>query len=153
MAATYAGSRGGWSSLRVTWTAFLPSPPRRSPPDGQSFRSFSFEKARQPSQADSSKEDSDEDYEKARLSQEAWAQVGWQALGWWYWRWSPAPMAAVLFQVPLPSSVFVNTTESCEVERWVPSPLVPVGWGGGLSSCFSGRQLGGEWSLPWAHGP
>ncbi|XP_003471666.1 SH3 domain-binding protein 2 isoform X2 [Cavia porcellus] len=56
---------------------------QRSPPDGQSFRSFSFEKARQPSQADSSKEDSDEDYEK----------------------------------VPLPSSVFVNTTESCEVER------------------------------------
>ncbi|XP_013362254.1 PREDICTED: SH3 domain-binding protein 2 isoform X2 [Chinchilla lanigera] len=70
--------------------AVLPRPEKpqlphlqRSPPDGQSFRSFSFEKPRQPSQADSSKEDSDEDYEK----------------------------------VPLPSSVFVNTTESCEVER------------------------------------
>lgn len=25
----------------------------------------------------------------------------------------------VLFQVPLPNSVFVNTTESCEVERLV----------------------------------
>lgn len=24
-----------------------------------------------------------------------------------------------LFQVPLPNSVFVNTTESCEVERFV----------------------------------
>ncbi|KAL6082855.1 hypothetical protein STEG23_002549 [Scotinomys teguina] len=56
---------------------------QRSPPDGQSFRSFSFEKARQPSQADPGEEDSDEDYEK----------------------------------VPLPNSVFVNTTESCEVER------------------------------------
>uniref|UniRef100_A0A2K6EU37 SH3 domain-binding protein 2 n=1 Tax=Propithecus coquereli TaxID=379532 RepID=A0A2K6EU37_PROCO len=55
---------------------------QRSPPDGQSFRSFSFEKPRQPSQADVGQEDSDEDYE-----------------------------------VPLPSSVFVNTTESCEVER------------------------------------
>uniref|UniRef100_A0A8D1B4I3 SH3 domain binding protein 2 n=1 Tax=Sus scrofa TaxID=9823 RepID=A0A8D1B4I3_PIG len=61
---------------------------QRSPPDGQSFRSFSFEKPRQPLPADSSladagREDSDEDYEK----------------------------------VPLPSSVFINTTESCEVER------------------------------------
>lgn len=56
---------------------------QRSPPDGQSFRGFSFEKARQPSQADTGEEDSDEDYEK----------------------------------VPLPNSVFVNTTESCEVER------------------------------------
>lgn len=27
----------------------------------------------------------------------------------------------VLFQVPLPNSVFVNTTESCEVERLVQS--------------------------------
>lgn len=62
-----------------------PLPPRlqRSPPDGQSFRSFSFEKPRAPSQADTGGEDSDEDYEK----------------------------------VPLPSSVFINTTESCEVER------------------------------------
>ncbi|XP_045690591.1 LOW QUALITY PROTEIN: SH3 domain-binding protein 2 [Phyllostomus hastatus] len=61
---------------------------QRSPPDGQSFRSFSFEKTRRPSQddapqADSGGKDSDEDYEK----------------------------------VPLPSSVFVNTTESYEVER------------------------------------
>ncbi|XP_025742999.1 SH3 domain-binding protein 2 isoform X1 [Callorhinus ursinus] len=57
---------------------------QRSPPDGQSFRSFSFEKPRRPSKADSTGgEDSDEDYEK----------------------------------VPLPSSVFINTTESCEVER------------------------------------
>ncbi|XP_027943620.1 SH3 domain-binding protein 2 isoform X1 [Eumetopias jubatus] len=57
---------------------------QRSPPDGQSFRSFSFEKPRRPSRADSTGgEDSDEDYEK----------------------------------VPLPSSVFINTTESCEVER------------------------------------
>ncbi|KAI5261772.1 Sh3 Domain-Binding Protein 2 [Manis pentadactyla] len=70
--------------------AVLPKPEKlllphlqRSPPDGQSFRSFSFEKPRQPSQADTGGEDSDEDYEK----------------------------------VPLPSSVFVNTTESCEVER------------------------------------
>ncbi|XP_058402576.1 SH3 domain-binding protein 2 isoform X2 [Diceros bicornis minor] len=75
--------------------AVLPRPEKpphphlqRSPPDGQSFRSFSFEKPRQPSQADTSQadtggEDSDEDYEK----------------------------------VPLPNSVFVNTTESCEVER------------------------------------
>uniref|UniRef100_A0A8D2ADQ9 PH domain-containing protein n=1 Tax=Sus scrofa TaxID=9823 RepID=A0A8D2ADQ9_PIG len=44
---------------------------QRSPPDGQSFRSFSFEKPRQPLPADSSladagREDSDEDYEKAR---------------------------------------------------------------------------------------
>ncbi|XP_040481174.1 SH3 domain-binding protein 2 isoform X3 [Ursus maritimus] len=57
---------------------------QRSPPDGQSFRSFSFEKPRRPSKSDSAGgEDSDEDYEK----------------------------------VPLPSSVFINTTESCEVER------------------------------------
>ncbi|XP_021533320.1 SH3 domain-binding protein 2 isoform X2 [Neomonachus schauinslandi] len=57
---------------------------QRSPPDGQSFRSFSFEKPRRPLKADSAGgEDSDEDYEK----------------------------------VPLPSSVFINTTESCEVER------------------------------------
>nr|XP_048270743.1 SH3 domain-binding protein 2 isoform X2 [Myodes glareolus] len=70
--------------------AVLPRPEKtplphlqRSPPDGQSFRNFSFEKPRQPSQADTGEEDSDEDYEK----------------------------------VPLPNSVFVNTTESCEVER------------------------------------
>uniref|UniRef100_A0A8C0QIH1 SH3 domain-binding protein 2 n=1 Tax=Canis lupus familiaris TaxID=9615 RepID=A0A8C0QIH1_CANLF len=62
---------------------------QRSPPDGQSFRSFSFEKPRRPSKADNAGgEDSDEDYEK----------------------------------VPLPSSVFINTTESCEVERLAPSP-------------------------------
>lgn len=75
--------------------AVLPRPEKpplpqlqRSPPDGQSFRSFSFEKPRLPSQADSSQSDtgggdSDDDYEK----------------------------------VPLPSSVFINTTESYEVER------------------------------------
>ncbi|XP_058526326.1 SH3 domain-binding protein 2 isoform X2 [Ochotona princeps] len=56
---------------------------QRSPPDGQSFRSFSFEKPRLPSPAGTEGVDSDEDYEK----------------------------------VPLPSSVFINTTESCEVER------------------------------------
>ncbi|XP_019513652.1 PREDICTED: SH3 domain-binding protein 2 isoform X3 [Hipposideros armiger] len=75
--------------------AVLPRPEKpplpqlqRSPPDGQSFRSFAFEKPRLPSQAESLQSDtgggdSDEDYEK----------------------------------VPLPSSVFVNTTESYEVER------------------------------------
>ncbi|KAF6372484.1 SH3 domain binding protein 2 [Rhinolophus ferrumequinum] len=70
--------------------AVLPRPEKpplphlqRSPPDGQSFRSFSFEKPHLPSQADSGQADSDEDYEK----------------------------------VPLPSSVFINTTESYEVER------------------------------------
>lgn len=59
------------------------SPPRRSPPDGQSFRSFSFEKPRRPSQVDTTRadtggEDSDEDYEKARLSGEprSWLWVG-----------------------------------------------------------------------------
>ncbi|XP_028919870.1 SH3 domain-binding protein 2 isoform X2 [Ornithorhynchus anatinus] len=56
---------------------------QRSPPDGQSFRSFSFEKPILPSKADVCSEDSDEEYEK----------------------------------VPLPSSIFVNTTESLEVER------------------------------------
>ncbi|XP_006893673.1 PREDICTED: SH3 domain-binding protein 2 [Elephantulus edwardii] len=56
---------------------------QRSPPDGQSFRSFSFEKPRRLSQVDTGGGDSDEDYEK----------------------------------VPLPSSVFINTTESFEVER------------------------------------
>lgn len=30
-----------------------------------------------------------------------------------------------LFQVPLPNSVFVNTTESCEVERSVHSVFCP----------------------------
>ncbi|XP_042526968.1 LOW QUALITY PROTEIN: SH3 domain-binding protein 2 [Dipodomys spectabilis] len=70
--------------------AVLPRPEKppiphlqRSSPDGQSFRSFSLEKPWQPTQARTSGEDSDEDYEK----------------------------------VPLPNSVFVNTTESCEVER------------------------------------
>lgn len=60
---------------------------RRSPPDGQSFRGFSFEKARQPSQADTGEEDSDEDYEKASLSggpQSHSQQVGRheRAVGW-----------------------------------------------------------------------
>ncbi|XP_029805259.1 SH3 domain-binding protein 2 isoform X2 [Suricata suricatta] len=71
--------------------AILPRPEKpplphlqRSPPDGQSFRSFSFEKPRRPSKPeDTGAEGSDDDYEK----------------------------------VPLPSSVFINTTESCEVER------------------------------------
>ncbi|KAL4842339.1 hypothetical protein H8958_006902 [Nasalis larvatus] len=78
--------------------AVLPRPEKpqlphlqRSPPDGQSFRSFSFEKPRQPSQADAGGDDSDEDYEK----------------------------------VPLPNSVFINTTESCEVERSAQSPGCP----------------------------
>ncbi|ERE89766.1 SH3 domain-binding protein 2 isoform 2 [Cricetulus griseus] len=55
--------------------AVLPRPEKtplphlqRSPPDGQSFRSFSFEKSRQPSQAGTGEEDSDEDYEKASWS-------------------------------------------------------------------------------------
>lgn len=34
---------------------------------------------------------------------------------------------ASLFQVPLPNSVFVNTTESCEVERLVHSASGPCG--------------------------
>lgn len=38
-----------------------------------------------------------------------------------------------LFQVPLPNSVFVNTTESCEVERLVPSAS--------RTSCDSVRSL------------
>ncbi|XP_019408836.1 PREDICTED: SH3 domain-binding protein 2 isoform X1 [Crocodylus porosus] len=55
---------------------------QRSPPDGQSFRSFSFEKPAISSKQNHS-EDSDEDYEK----------------------------------VELPNSVFVNTSESTDVER------------------------------------
>ncbi|KAG8508657.1 SH3 domain-binding protein 2 [Galemys pyrenaicus] len=66
-------------------------PPRRSPPDGQSFRGFSFEKPREPAQADSCVEDEDEDYEKARRGQ---------------------PRAEGRAE-----AVFINTTESCEVER------------------------------------
>lgn len=68
-----------------------PPPPRRSPPDGQSFRSFSFEKPRLPSQTGTSRagssqsdaggEDSDEDYEKARLSESPDPSHGWAALG------------------------------------------------------------------------
>ncbi|NXF09247.1 3BP2 protein, partial [Smithornis capensis] len=57
---------------------------QRSPPDGQSFRSFSFEKPAlpsKPSQPDD--DDSDDDYEK----------------------------------VGLPASIFLNTSESFEVER------------------------------------
>ncbi|XP_006262697.1 SH3 domain-binding protein 2 isoform X1 [Alligator mississippiensis] len=56
---------------------------QRSPPDGQSFRSFSFEKPAITSKQNHSEEDSDEDYEK----------------------------------VELPNSVFVNTSESIDVER------------------------------------
>ncbi|NXY86320.1 3BP2 protein, partial [Alcedo cyanopectus] len=56
---------------------------QRSPPDGQSFRSFSFEKPALPSKPDQPDDDSDDEYEK----------------------------------VGLPASVFLNTSESCEVER------------------------------------
>lgn len=41
---------------------------RRSPPDGQSFRSFSFEKPALPSKPNQPDDDSDDDYEKVRLS-------------------------------------------------------------------------------------
>lgn len=60
------------SSQTPVWSGdgSLTGPPlpacRRSPPDGQSFRSFSFEKARQAAPPVPSGEDSDEDYEKAR---------------------------------------------------------------------------------------
>uniref|UniRef100_A0A8C3BJ62 SH3 domain-binding protein 2 n=1 Tax=Cairina moschata TaxID=8855 RepID=A0A8C3BJ62_CAIMO len=62
-----------------------PSGPQlqRSPPDGQSFRSFSFEKPAVPSKPNQASDDSDGDYEK----------------------------------VGLPTSVFLNTSESFEVER------------------------------------
>ncbi|XP_025920412.1 SH3 domain-binding protein 2 isoform X1 [Apteryx rowi] len=56
---------------------------QRSPPDGQSFRSFSFEKPALPAKPNQPADDSDEDYEK----------------------------------VELPKSVFLNTSESFEVER------------------------------------
>ncbi|CAI5783583.1 Uncharacterized protein PODLI_1B013521 [Podarcis lilfordi] len=57
--------------------------PRRSSPDGQSFRVASFENPLLPSKSDLSGEESDGDYEK----------------------------------VELPNSVFVNTSDSLEVER------------------------------------
>lgn len=41
---------------------------RRSPPDGQSFRSFSFEKPAVPSKPNQASDDSDGDYEKVRSS-------------------------------------------------------------------------------------
>ncbi|KFO78934.1 SH3 domain-binding protein 2 isoform X2 [Cuculus canorus] len=56
---------------------------QRSPPDGQSFRSFSFEKPAVPSKPNQPDDDSDDDYEK----------------------------------VGLPASIFLNTSESFEVER------------------------------------
>ncbi|NXJ60699.1 3BP2 protein, partial [Rostratula benghalensis] len=56
---------------------------QRSPPDGQSFRSFSFEKPALPSKTNHPDEDSDDEYEK----------------------------------VGLPASMFLNTSESLEVER------------------------------------
>ncbi|NWV62406.1 3BP2 protein, partial [Malurus elegans] len=56
---------------------------QRSPPDGQSFRSFSFEKPALPSKPSLPDDDSDDDYEK----------------------------------VGLPASIFLNTSESFEVER------------------------------------
>ncbi|KAJ8783458.1 hypothetical protein J1605_009163 [Eschrichtius robustus] len=115
---------------------------QRSPPDGQSFRSFSFEKPRKPAQvdtpqADTGGEDSDEDYEKARPSGAPRPQAGWAAAGELGARstaQSPGsrhrraasgesptqalPLTTLAsLQVPLPSSVFINTTESCEVER------------------------------------
>nr|XP_033815497.1 SH3 domain-binding protein 2-like [Geotrypetes seraphini] len=62
----------------------LPAPQlQRSPPDGQSFRGFSFEKPIVPVHFHGKQDDEDEDYEK----------------------------------VSLPKSVFLNTTESFEVER------------------------------------
>ncbi|OWK13527.1 SH3BP2 [Cervus elaphus hippelaphus] len=94
--------------------------PRRSPPDGQSFRSFSFEKPRKAVQtdtlqADAGGEGSDDDYEKAWLgggahisaAEGAVEGAGGLSESWGSWGW----------RVPLPSSVFINTTESCEVER------------------------------------
>ncbi|NXH23965.1 3BP2 protein, partial [Myiagra hebetior] len=56
---------------------------QRSPPDGQSFRSFSFEKPALPSKPSQPDDDSDDDYEK----------------------------------VGLPASIFLNISESFEVER------------------------------------
>ncbi|NXL87809.1 3BP2 protein, partial [Alectura lathami] len=56
---------------------------QRSPPDGQSFRSFSFEKPALPARQSQVNDDSDDDYEK----------------------------------VGLPTSIFLNTSESFEVER------------------------------------
>ncbi|XP_008943037.1 PREDICTED: SH3 domain-binding protein 2 isoform X2 [Merops nubicus] len=56
---------------------------QRSPPDGQSFRSFSVEKPALPSKPNQPDDDSDDDYEK----------------------------------VGLPASIFLNTSESFEVER------------------------------------
>ncbi|XP_009998560.1 PREDICTED: SH3 domain-binding protein 2 isoform X2 [Chaetura pelagica] len=56
---------------------------QRSPPDGQSFRSFSFEKPALPSKPNPPDDDSDDEYEK----------------------------------VGLPASIFLNTSESFEVER------------------------------------
>ncbi|NXR02555.1 3BP2 protein, partial [Sagittarius serpentarius] len=56
---------------------------QRSPPDGQSFRSFSFEKPALSSKPNQPDDDSDDDYEK----------------------------------VGLPASIFLNTSESFEVER------------------------------------
>lgn len=64
-------------SLTMKWPSSPYSSPRRSPPDGQSFRSFSFEKPQQPSQADTGGEDSDEDYEKASLTESPDLSCGW----------------------------------------------------------------------------
>ncbi|KAB0404204.1 hypothetical protein E2I00_003906, partial [Balaenoptera physalus] len=114
----------------------------RSPPDGQSFRSFSFERPWKPAragtpQADPGGEDSDEGYEKARPSGAPRPQARWAAAGELGARstaQSPGsrhrraasgesptqtlPLTTLAsLQVPLPSSVFINTTESCEVER------------------------------------
>ncbi|KAH1169924.1 hypothetical protein KIL84_000909 [Mauremys mutica] len=48
---------------------------QRSPPDGQSFRSFSFEKPALPSKQNTSGEDSDEDYEKVELPNSVFVQT------------------------------------------------------------------------------
>uniref|UniRef100_A0A8C3XQ46 SH3 domain binding protein 2 n=1 Tax=Chelydra serpentina TaxID=8475 RepID=A0A8C3XQ46_CHESE len=48
---------------------------QRSPPDGQSFRSFSFEKPALPSKQNKSDEDSDEDYEKVELPNSVFVQT------------------------------------------------------------------------------
>ncbi|XP_006134766.2 SH3 domain-binding protein 2 isoform X2 [Pelodiscus sinensis] len=48
---------------------------QRSPPDGQSFRGFSFEKPALPSKQNKSDEDSDEDYEKVELPNSIFVQT------------------------------------------------------------------------------
>lgn len=136
--------RGPVPRLAATRPSSVCFPSRRSPPDGQSFRSFSFEKPRKPAQADTPQadaggEDSDEDYEKARPCGVPRCPTGWAAAGELGARdtvrspvsrhrlaasgesptWALTLTMPASLQVPLPSSVFINTTESCEVERSV----------------------------------